>query len=85
MLGPAQCITYQGAGVRGHVWFCAWLSRTDTNKETFESAGGFHVHSKKTKESSWLRNRITRTASLHAALNASLIYTQHIFSYLFHI
>lgn len=30
------------AGVRGHVWLCvcAWLSRTETNKETFESGEG---------------------------------------------
>ena len=27
--------------VRGHVWLCAWLARTETNKETFESVGGF--------------------------------------------
>lgn len=29
------------SGVRGHVWLCAWPLRTETNKETFESAGGF--------------------------------------------
>lgn len=29
------------AEVRGHVWLCAWPPRTKTNKETFESAGGF--------------------------------------------
>lgn len=30
-------------GVRGHVWLCvcAWLSRTETNKETFQGGGGF--------------------------------------------
>lgn len=37
------------AGVRGHVWLCAWPPRTETNKETFESAGGFMYITRKQK------------------------------------
>lgn len=29
------------AGVRGHVWLLTWTPRTKTDKESFESAGGF--------------------------------------------
>lgn len=38
------------AGVRGHVWLCAWLSRTETNKETFENPGGFMYITRKQKK-----------------------------------
>ncbi len=34
-------------GVRGRVWLCAWPSRTETNKETFQSAGGFMYRARK--------------------------------------
>lgn len=37
------------AEVGGHVWLCAWPPRTKTNKETFESAGGFMYITRKQK------------------------------------
>lgn len=43
------------AGVRGHVWLCAWLPRTKTNKESFEGAGGYKYITGKQKKSSWLQ------------------------------
>lgn len=43
------------AGVRGHVWLCAWLPRTKTNKKSFEGAGGCKHIAGKQKKSSWLQ------------------------------
>lgn len=39
-------------GVRGHVWLCvcAWLSRTETNKETFQGEGGFTYSGRQQKK-----------------------------------
>lgn len=51
----SECSTPHNAsvsksGVRGHVWLCAWLPRMETNKETFESAGGFMYITRKQKK-----------------------------------
>lgn len=37
-------------GVRGHVWLCVRLPRTETNNKTFESAGGFMYITRKQKK-----------------------------------
>lgn len=37
-------------GVRGHVWLCVRLPRTETNNKTFESAGGFMYVTRKQKK-----------------------------------
>lgn len=44
------------AVVRGHVWVWAWAPRTNTNKESFESEGGYMYITWKQKDS-WLHNR----------------------------
>lgn len=62
------------AGVRGYVWLCAWPPRTKTNKESFESAGGYMYITGKQKKSSWLHNRRHNSQSAHT-LNFFLIYT----------
>lgn len=56
------------AGVRGHVWLCAWPLRTKTNKETFESAGGFMSTTRKQKKAVGCVTG-ERTVSLHTLLN----------------
>lgn len=38
------------ARVRGHVWLCVRLPRTETNNKTFESAGGFMYVTRKQKK-----------------------------------
>ena len=47
---PPHNASVSKAEVIGHVWLCAWPPRMETNKETFESAGGFMYTTRKQKK-----------------------------------